>query len=1050
MKKILITTLVAVLCLPSILMAQTRTVTGTVLDAETGEPIPFASVAVKGSTTLGTYTLDDGTFSLPGVPQDATTLIASFVGYQDVEIPIGNGTNLQISLEPDALFLDQVVVTALGIQRQSKEIGYSAAKVSSEDLNTAQNSDASQALIGKVSGLQISAASASLDAEVRINLRGSRSFLGENQPLLVVDGVPTPLDFLQSMNPNDIDNISVLKGGSAAALYGSSAANGVLYVTTKTGEKGRPRISYSLTTTFDKAAYYPQYQKRFGPGAEDEFGFSYYIQGENQQYGPEFDGSTVLIGSPFMTASGEIRQLEGPYTFQEGSRESYYETGIGIQNDISFSSGGENGNFFVSYQNLHRTGTVEGDVMDRNTVRFNASRIYKSFKASVNFSYSNMKGDMNNSGSNGLYNLWNTPGHIDLRKYKDWENVEGGNPNQWINDYYENPYWQIDTYRREFRNDRFTGAATLEWKPLKWLSFMGRVGMSTNTRNSSTKTYAWHFDEFAKTSGRAYATSDYYSTFYTYANFDQRINADVMAFAEHEFGKNFGIKGMVGWSMNSRYSDSKDLEAAQLALDNLFNVGNKVGELLGENSYTQTRSQSVYASVDFSFLGWIYLQVTGRNDWTSLLDQSNWSFFYPGANMSLMLSDAIPALKNSSWLSYLKLRGTFAKVGTVNVGAYGLDNSASVNSYFPFGSLTSYELSTRIRNRYLLPEFTTEFEVGLEVGFLKDRITLEAAYYHQKTTNQTVNVSIPYSTGAVSKYVNAGTMTGQGIELDLRLTPVLEFGDFYWNVYANATFANSIVTELYGGLDELSVYDPIYAIVGMPYPYIKATDLQRDPKSGKIIVDRNTGLPKLGDLTAIGQTEPSVRLGLSTQFAWKGLSLNATFEYRGGHVARFDAEYDMLFSGTSLTSAITGRQRFVFPNSVVQAVDDQGNLMYDGNGDPIYEANTNITTNSGGKNFWTGVYQSWRAASVISAASWKLRELSLTWNLPQRWMDKTGFIQSAAVSLVGRNLFYWVPDTNLWGDPDMWGGTGNRNAPGVVDNAMAGFRTFGFNINLTF
>ena len=248
-----------------------------------------------------------------------------------------------ISLEPDALFLDQVVVTALGIQRQAKEIGYSAAKVDSDDINASQNSDASQALIGKVSGLQISASSASLDADVRINLRGSRSFLGDNSPLLVVDGIPTPLDFLQSMNPNDIDNISVLKGGSAAALYGSSAANGVIYVTTKTGEKGRPRITYSLTTTFDKAAYYPEYQTRFGPGAEDEFGFGYYIQGENQQYGPEFNGEVVNIGSPFMTDDGEIVQLTDTYDFKEGSRESYYQLGVGIQNDISFSSGGDNG-----------------------------------------------------------------------------------------------------------------------------------------------------------------------------------------------------------------------------------------------------------------------------------------------------------------------------------------------------------------------------------------------------------------------------------------------------------------------------------------------------------------------------------------------------------------------------------------------------------------------------------------------------------------------------------------------------------------------------------
>lgn len=1041
MKKILITTLVAVLCLPSILMAQTRTVTGKVLDAETGEPVPFASVAVKGSTTLGTYTLDDGTFSLPGVPQDATTLIASFVGYQDVEVPIGNGVNLTITLEPDALFLDQVVVTALGIQRQSKEIGYSAAKVSSEDLNTTQNSDATQALIGKVSGLQISAASASLDAEVRINLRGSRSFLGDNQPLLVVDGVPTPLDFLQSMNPNDIDNISVLKGGSAAALYGSSAANGVLYVTTKTGEKGRPRITYALTTTFDKASYFPKYQKRFGPGAQDEHGFGSYIQGENQQYGPEFDGSIVPIGSPFMDEEGVIHQLEEVYSFKEGARESYYDTGIGIQNDISFSSGGDNGNFFVSYQNVHRTGTVAGDVMDRNTVRFNASRIYKSFTARVNFSYANMQGDFNNSSSNGLQALWNTPGHINLPEYKDWRNVLGGSPDQWVNDYYQNPYAQIDIYRREFRRDRFTGAATLEWAPLKWLRFMGRVGMNTNVSNTSTRTNAWHYNDYAKTSGRSYATSDIYSTFYTYAGLSQRLNADVMAFAEHQFNKNFGIKGMVGWSMNSRYEESKNVEAGQLALDNLFNVSNKVGELVGANSITQIRTQSVYASVDFNILGWIYLQVTGRNDWTSLLDKSNWSFFYPGANMSLMLSDAIPALKNSSWLSYLKLRGTFAKVGTVNVGAYRLDNMAEVADPFPFGALTSYEIDNSIRNRYLNPEFTTEFEVGLEVGFLKDRITFEAAYYHQNTTGQTVNVSIPYSTGAGSKYLNAGTMTGQGVELDLRLTPVLEFGDFYWNVYANATFATSKVTELYGGLSELTVYDPIYAIVGQPFPYIKATDFKRDPE-GRVIVDPVTGLPTLGDLVPVGQTEPSVRLGLSTEFAWKGLSLNATFEYRGGHVARFDSEYEMLFTGASYISAIAGRERFVFPNSVIEMTDE--------NGEKYYVENTNITVNSGGKDFWTGVYRSARAAQVVSANSWKLRELSLTWNLPQRWMEKTKILQSAAVSLVGRNLFYWVPDTNLWGDPDMWGGTGNRNAPGVVRNAMAGFRTFGFNINLSF
>lgn len=493
--------------------------------------------------------------------------------------------------------------------------------------------------------------------------------------------------------------------------------------------------------------------------------------------------------------------------------------------------------------------------------------------------------------------------------------------------------------------------------------------------------------------------------------------------------------------MNTRYSEDKEVEASQLALDDLFNVQHKLGELLGNNSITRTRQQAVYASLDFNFLGWIYLQVTGRNDWTSLLDQSNWSFFYPGANMSLMLSDAIPALKNSSWLSYLKLRGTFAKVGAVNVSPYRLYNMAEVADPFPFGTLTSYQLDNSRRNQYLNPEFTTEFEVGLEVGFLKDRITFEAAYYHQKTTDQTVNVSLPYSTGAESRYINAGTMVGQGVELDLRLTPVLEFGDFYWNVFANATFSTSEVTELYGDLTELAIYSPIYAIVGQAFPYIKATDFVRDPE-GRVIVDPVSGLPTLGDLVNMGCTEPKVRLGLSTEFAWKGLSLNATFEYRGGHVARFDAESDMLFSGTSYVSAIAGRERFVFPNSVIEVENPDGSVSY--------VENTNITVNSGGKDFWTSTYYSAVAARVVSANSWKLRELSLTWTLPQRWMDKTKFIQSAAISLVGRNLFYWVPDTNIWGDPDMWSGSGVRNAPGIVSSAMAGFRTFGFNVNISF
>lgn len=1032
-----------IMCIIAVpLSAQNKTLTGRVVDSNSHDPVSFASVVVKDNNTLGVYTDDSGKFTLTGVPSSATHLIISFVGYNTIEIPIAGKVNFEVLLKPDAMVLDQVIVTALGIQRQSKEVGYSTAKVNSEDLTRAKNMDASKAMIGKVSGLQISTASASLDADVRINLRGSRSFKGNNQALLVVDGVPTPIEYLQSMNPNDIENISVLKGGSAAALYGSSAANGVLYVTTRSGERGRPRLTYSLTTTFDKMSYFPKYQTRFGAGAEDSNGFPYYIKAENQQYGPEFDGSEVPIGSEIMLADGTIKQLTDTYDFKEGSRESYYQTGIGLQNDVSFSSGGENGAFFLSYQHADKKGTIVGDHLVRQTVRLNASRKYKNIKVSANVSYSNMKSDINNSSSNGMQALWNTPANIDLRNYKDWRNVEGGSPDQWVNDYYLNPYAQIDIYRRQAQRDRVQLAGNIEYKPLKWLSFQGRAGLNLGFSNNNTIRNPWHYSAFAKSTSRSYAKNDVYTYLSTSSSYYNRLNLDAMAFANHDFNKKYAIKGMVGWSMGQTYSEAKNVGAEQMAIDGLFNVDNKVGELFGSNSKYQARNMSVYGSVDVKLFGWAYLQVTGRNDWSSLLSKENRSFFYPGANMSVMLSDAIPAIKSKDVISYLKLRATFAKVGTVNIGIYDLNDIANVHESFPFGNLTAYYVSQNIRDPQIKPEFTTEYEVGAEIGFWKDRVVFEAALYHQTTTNQTVNVSIPHSTGYVTKYVNAGTMTGKGVELDLKVTPLLEFGDFRWNVNANATFAQTKVTELYGGLDELTVYAPIYAVLGDNYPIIKATDYKRDPQ-GRVIINPNTGLPYLGDLANMGTTEPKVRIGLSTNLSWKGITLSSTFDYRGGHVVRFGQEYEMLFTGTSYTSALMGRERFVFPNSVVEVEDANGNVTY--------EPNTNITVNSGGKSFWVSNYRSCRTAQIVSGNAWKWRELSLTYEFPEKLLERTKFIQRLSCGFVANNLFMWLPDTNIWGDPENWSGSdGNSNAPGMSANTASGYRTFGFNLTISF
>ena len=1029
-------------------------INGNIVD-ENNEAVIGASVLVEG-TNLGTISDIEGNFELQNVPNHANLKI-SYVGM--VTQTVKAAQKLKVVLASDAQEIEEVVVTALGIQRQARAIGYATAKVDNEELNMAKGSDATAALSGKVSGLQINVTSAALDQETRVTLRGARSFKGDNSALLVLDGVQTPINFLQTLNPNDIDNISVLKGASAAALYGSEAANGVLIVTTKSGTQGKPSITYSLTTTLNTVAYQPKYQERFGAGAPDDLlglpTFDYYTPDENQQFGPEFDGGMIEVGSPLYDGSEEGYYLMRPYSYIKNGRKNFYETGVGIQHDVSYSSSSENGSMYLSYQRLDQSGIISGDDTDRQTIRFNASRNYKKFKASAKVAYTHSNFDMNTNSSSGIYSLINTPGNFDLSEFKNWreENGTGANPNEWINDYYPNPFFQIDTHRRKTRQDRLVGSIDLDFEATSWLKLTARAGVNLGINNTSKTTEAFHYSNWA-TNNIYQASSDQYSGFNTSSNLRTRFNMDFMALFNKKLSDDFDLKAMLGYSIQDNYMEYKQVGAGTLALDNFYNVENKVGELDGANRWTRNRKTGIYGSVDLSYRGWAFLQVTGRNDWTSLLDPSNWSFFYPSANASVVLTDAIPSMK-SDFFTHMKVRASAARVGTVNVQPYSLDNTASLNNYFPYGTLTAYKLNSTMNSRDLEPEFTTEYEVGAEFGFLRNRITLEAAAYHQKTTNQTVAISVPTSTGYEARYINAGTMTGKGIELDLRITPLLQLGDFQWTVGANATFLSTKVTELAGSATELMLDDssdamPVYAVLGENFPVIKATDWVRDPQ-GRVIVNATNGMPQAGDLISRGTTQPKVRLGLTTSMRWKDFSLGATFDYRGGHYTRFVLENNMLFTGASYLSATSGRQRFVFPHSVIEVVDENGNVSY--------QENENITVYEGGKNYWNGIYKQGVANQVVSAASWRLRELSINYDVPKRVLQKIGFIQRASVSLVGRNLFMWTPKTNIWGDPDFTSAGGssditatsyNSNISGYAGTGSASTRSYGFNILVSF
>lgn len=1023
-------------------LAQQITVSGTVVSADNDEPVIGATILVVG-TTKGTITDVNGAFTLADVYSHAELKI-SFVGM--VTQTVKAARELKVTLQSDNQMMDEVVVTALGIQRQAKAIGYSTAKVDNEQLTMAKGSDATAALSGKVSGLQINITSPNLDQNTRITLRGSRSFKGDNTALLVLDGVQTPISFLQSLNPNDIENISVLKGASAAALYGSDAANGVLLVTTKSGTKGKPNITYSLTASMDEAAYLPKFQTRFGGGEPDALtGLPLkngYIEDENQQYGPEFNGEMVNVGSPMADGTDEGFYLQLPYSYVKNGRKNFYQKGYGIQNDISYASSDDRGSMYLSYQRLDQTGIIDQDKKVRQTVRLNASRNYKNFKVSAKIAYTNTTYDLNNVTSAGIYNLINIPGNIDIADFKDWHKTGiGASPDEWVNDYYTNPWWQTDTYRRETRQDRLVGSADLDFQATKWLRFTARAGLNLSVSNTDKKRKAYHYSDWAK-DNIYYASSDLLSSYETYSTLNRKFNLDFMAFAEHKFNDDFTLKGMLGYSLQDSYYEYKDVSAGALALDNFFNVKNKVGELGGENSLERYRRLGIFGSIDVNFRDWAFLQVTGRNDWSSLLDPEHWSFFYPSANLSVVLSDAIPSIK-SDIMNHLKVRASAAKVGTVNVGIYNLDNIANAAADFPYGTLAGYSISPNLRTRDIEPEFTTEYEVGAEIGLFRNRITFEVAAYVQTTTNQTTNISIPTSTGFSTRYINAGTMRGKGLELDLHLTPLLKFGDFYWNVNANATFLDTRVIELAGDANELVLDSDYagYAIVGEKYPMIKATDWKRTP-DGKVIVDEVTGLPSAGDIIPCGTSDATVRIGLSSTMKWKGFTLGATFDYRGGHYTRFGIEYDMLFTGASYLSGMTGRQRFVFPNSAIQ-------VGTDASGKPVYEDNTNVTVYDASKGFWNGIYKQGRANQVVSAASWRLREISLGYDVPDKIVKKTGFLQRASVSIVARNLFMWTPSTNIWGDPD-YTATGNSNVTGMSGTKAAGTRSYGFNLLLSF
>lgn len=1025
--------------------AQTRNITGKVTSVEDGMPIPGVSISVKG-TTLGTITNINGEFELKA-PDDSKELLVSFIGMKNQTVAITGASHYDISLEADLIGIDEVVVTAIGIERSARQIGYSMSQVNDEKLTMAKSPTLATGLQGKVAGLQITTTSTGVNPDQRVVLRGNRSFTGNNQALLVLDGVPVSLSYLTSLNPNDVQDISILKGANASALYGSDAANGVIMVTTKQGSRENIQIQFSNTTTFDKVAYLPEMQDRFGSGSSsDIYGNPVYEPYENQQYGHEYNGELIDIG--VHDEYGNIQQV--PYSPIPGEKENFFNTGLTMQNDLSFSAGDERGSFFISAQDAIVRGVLPKDELRRDAVRFNGTRTYKGFTAKANVNFTHIEDDV--TVDDVLWSVYNTAQHIPLTSYSDWrplstpEWTNWADINHYYNAYYDNPYTQIDKDRRKRRRDQLIGTLDLSQKITPWLTGTFRTSLNLLTNVWKTTYEAWDFTDWAiHDSGRS-ISGDIQADVQDGSNLTWRWTNDFLLTADKSIG-DFSINAIAGASTRSTYYNHLQVDVSALQVPGVYNIDNRVGVLSGEQNYEETRRFGVFGDLTLGYKEFLFLHASGRNDWDSRLDPSNWSFFYPGVDVSFIFTEAIPALKDNDILSYGKLRGGIAKVGSINISPYDLENTFNVTDGFPYGSITAHSIDNALKNRFLEPEFTLSKEVGLDLNFFESRINLGATYYTMSTTNQTLPAQIAYSSGYTSMNVNSGEMLNSGIELELGLVPVSK-KDLRWDVNVSYAYWHSEVVSLTEEFDELSIGNYVYAIEGQPYPVNKASDYVRvtdesSPYFGRVIVDAKTGLPTKGtDLYITGQTVPKHILGIQSYLRWKGFTAGVSAEYRGGHVMRSGLGMNMMFPGIDAVSASAGRERFVYPNSVINIGTDEN---------PEYVENTNITTNDGNVDFWTQSYRNISRPFVVNGAFLKIREVSLYYDVPKGLLSKyTGeFVKGVKAGFVGRNLWTFLPKSNVYGDPEANNGTGNDVGYSPA-SAIPPTRSYGFNLAVTF
>lgn len=1079
MRKLLLTAL-SVLLVAASAFAQNRQVSGVVSGSD-GSPITGVTVVLDGSANVGTITDISGRYSL-SVPSNGT-LAFSFIGMETHREAVSGRAIINVTMTDQAIQAEEVVVTAVGIARAERELGYSVAVVDANEGVQKAEPDLLRSLDGKIPGVVVGSPSGAPGSATRVTIRGNNSFLGDNQPLYVVDGVPysnTELatsrqdteaggaygSGISTLDPNDIESMSVLKGAAAAALYGSRAANGVVLITTKSGAKRASsqkglEITFNSSLTLEAISGLPDYQNKFGQGSAFNF------EASNGSWGPAFTDRNKIPASswselqyyyPNWAAEKYPELVENgvaylPYKAYPNNVKDLFNTGTIWENSLNVSSVNDKGNFGLTVSRMNQESFQPGSDFERFNISVGGhQKLDNGLRIGGNLAFSNsiqngsLYGNLMVSndygGLNSLGRAFILARNVDIANLPYKTPVDGANLLAYISaGQANNPLWA-------WEND---------WTKTDMNRMVANVNAGYDITDNISVDYSFGYNDLSMDRRQVINVG---SNGYTGVG---QIKTDAYGIREMEgtllIGYNnpaicssdFGVKATLGHNFNQRTTDRSMATGNRIISPGIYSLQNTESQAVSED-YTRRSLWGVFADVTLSYKTWAFLSLTGRNDFSSTLPTNNNNYFYPAVSGSFIFTEAFDI--TSDWLDFGKLRASWAKVGNDAGVYYDYANSTYLGGT-PYLGFPQMGLPTSKFDPNLKPEFTSEVEVGLEMAFFRGRLGFDVSLYNKNTTDQIAPLSSPATSGTMNYYTNFGKLNNKGIELGVNATPVM-YKDFSWSIYGTFTHNQSEVKELAMGLNSVTVtgtnmISPIAVLeVGQPYGMLKGSVIARD-EDGNPLVDAATGRYILSEENGyIGNPNPKYKTSLSNTFSYKGVSLNVMFDFQKGGCVYSTYIPDLLGRGVSKDTE-----------------DRYGTRILDGVlGDintrkPILDANDNKipnTTQITEQEVWFTANSTVSALAINSAeemntydaTTLRLREISLGWDLPKRWLAKT-FIGSANISVVGRNLWYWAPNVPKYSNWDPTASSlGAGNVQGIEYLSTPSTRRIGFNVRVTF